>query len=107
MTHGTDNTMRPGHEPKPYRKFPHSPIDWSPENAEKAARTEGLTLTEDHWEVVRGLQELFARAARNRFCAPATCTMRSMSTSITKAESSISTSYFPRGQWPRAADSLA
>ena len=62
MTHGTENTIRPGHEPKPYPKFPHAPIDWSPEDAEKLARTQGLTLTDDHWEVVRGLQELFARS---------------------------------------------
>jgi tRNA 2-thiouridine synthesizing protein E len=62
MTHGTDNTVRPGYEPKRDPKFPHAPIDWSPEDAEKLARTESLTLTEDHWEVVRGLQELFARS---------------------------------------------
>jgi tRNA 2-thiouridine synthesizing protein E len=48
MTHGTDNTVRPGYEPKRDPKFPHAPIDWSPEDAEKLARTESLTLTEDH-----------------------------------------------------------
>ena len=62
MTHGTDNPIRPGYEFKPNPEFPHAPIDWSPEDAETLARTEGLTLTEDHWEVVRGLQELFARS---------------------------------------------
>jgi len=62
MTDVTDKIIRPGYEPKPSRKFPHAPIDWSPEDAEKLARAEGLTLTEDHWEVVRGLQELFARS---------------------------------------------
>ena len=62
MTTGTDNSARPGYEPKLNPKFPHAPTDWSPEDAEKLARTEGLTLTEDHWEVVRGLQELFARS---------------------------------------------
>lgn len=62
MTHGTDNLTRPGYESKPNPKFPHAPNDWSPEDAEKLARTEGLTLTEDHWEIVRGLQELYARS---------------------------------------------
>ena len=62
MTHGTDNPTRPGYERKLNPKFPHAPIDWSPEDAEKLARAEGLTLAEDHWEVVRGLQELFARS---------------------------------------------
>ena len=62
MTHGTDNLTRPGYESKPNPKFPHAPNDWSHEDAEKLARTEGLTLTEDHWEIVRGLQELYARS---------------------------------------------
>src|SRR5512140_1739019 len=62
MTHGTGNTIRPGHEPKLNPQFLHAPIDWAPEDAEYQARTDGLTLTEDHWEVVRGLQELFARS---------------------------------------------
>ena len=62
MTHGTDNPIRPGYESKPNPKFPYAPIDWSPEDAEALARKEGLTLTDDHWEVVRGLQELFARS---------------------------------------------
>ena len=62
MTYATENLARPGYEPKLNPGFPHAPIDWSPEDAEKLARTESLTLTEDHWEVVRGLQELFARS---------------------------------------------
>ncbi|MGO9443287.1 MAG: TusE/DsrC/DsvC family sulfur relay protein [Thiobacillaceae bacterium] len=43
------------------RTFPHAPVDWSPENAEDIAKAEGLILSDDHWEVVRGLQEYFAR----------------------------------------------
>ena len=61
MNQGTENLIRPGYEFKPIPGFPHAPSDWSPEDAEKLARAEGLTLTEDHWEVVRGLQELYAR----------------------------------------------
>jgi tRNA 2-thiouridine synthesizing protein E len=62
MKSATENFIRPGYEIKPSPGFPHAPADWSPEDAEKSARTEGLTLSEDHWEVVRGLQELYARS---------------------------------------------
>lgn len=41
--------------------FPHAPFDWSPGTAKEVAKAEGLTLTDDHWEVVRGLQMYFAR----------------------------------------------
>jgi tRNA 2-thiouridine synthesizing protein E len=41
--------------------FPHAPMDWSPDSAERMARQEDLTLTGDHWEAMRGLQEYFAR----------------------------------------------
>jgi tRNA 2-thiouridine synthesizing protein E len=43
------------------RAFPFAPVDWSPGKAEEVAKAEGLTLTDDHWEVVRGLHEYFAR----------------------------------------------
>jgi len=42
-------------------QFPHAPGDWSPQIAREAASAEGLVLTEEHWEVVRALQEYFAR----------------------------------------------
>jgi tRNA 2-thiouridine synthesizing protein E len=41
--------------------FPHAPLDWSPAAAEQLAKAEGLTLTDNHWEVIQGLQEYFAR----------------------------------------------
>jgi tRNA 2-thiouridine synthesizing protein E len=41
--------------------FPHAPEDWSPEEALKIAKQEGLELQEDHWEMVRALQEYFDR----------------------------------------------
>ncbi|MDT3735790.1 MAG: TusE/DsrC/DsvC family sulfur relay protein [Denitratisoma sp.] len=43
------------------RAFPHAPEDWSPGTAEEIARAEGIELSDDHWEAVRGLQEYFAR----------------------------------------------
>lgn len=41
--------------------FPHAPDGWTLRKAHTAARTEGIALTEDHWVVVRALQEYFAR----------------------------------------------
>lgn len=41
--------------------FPHAPPDWKRDLALTAAQQEGLNPGEDHWEVVRALQEYFAR----------------------------------------------
>ena len=41
--------------------FPYAPPDWRREAALELARQEQLTLGDDHWAVVRGLQEFFAR----------------------------------------------
>jgi len=43
--------------------FPHAPADWTPDDAIVTARQEKLELSEDHWEMVRALQEFFARHA--------------------------------------------
>lgn len=45
----------------PLGEFPHAPIAWMPEDALLTAKEEGLTLTKDHWELVRALQEYFSR----------------------------------------------
>jgi tRNA 2-thiouridine synthesizing protein E len=42
-------------------QFPHAPEGWTARVAQTAAKAEGLTLTEEHWAVVRALQEYFAR----------------------------------------------
>jgi len=42
-------------------QFPHAPAGWTPASARTAAKAENLALTEDHWTVVRALQEYFAR----------------------------------------------
>ena len=65
MIQGADGYIRPGYETRPLPDFPHAPVDWSPQDAEELARREGLALTEDHWEVVRGLQELYARSGES------------------------------------------
>lgn len=41
--------------------FPHAPPNWTRETAESIAQQEQLTLGDDHWAVVRALQEFFAR----------------------------------------------
>ena len=41
--------------------FPFAPEDWNRADAAAAAREEGLSLDNDHWGVVRALQEYFTR----------------------------------------------
>ncbi len=41
--------------------FRFAPPDWTPAAAVQIARRENLALTDDHWNVIRGLQEFFAR----------------------------------------------
>jgi tRNA 2-thiouridine synthesizing protein E len=59
MTQTTD--LIRGREFEPDPRFRHAPPEWTPEAAIDVARQEGLDLTDDHWEIVRGLQEFFAR----------------------------------------------
>lgn len=41
--------------------FPHAPEGWTREAAVETAQRENLTLTDEHWDVVRALQEYFAK----------------------------------------------
>ncbi len=43
--------------------FPRAPDGWSREEAARIAQGEGIAMGEDHWEVVRALQEYFERHA--------------------------------------------
>jgi len=61
MNTATQNFERPGYEVRPDPDFPNAPIEWSREDATKVAQTEGLRLTEEHWQVVCALQEFYAR----------------------------------------------
>lgn len=61
MSYATENLIRPGYEAKPEAGFPYAPVEWTHQNAERMAEIEGLVLSEDHWEVVRSLQEFYAR----------------------------------------------
>jgi tRNA 2-thiouridine synthesizing protein E len=62
MNNATQDYIRPGYEVEPIPGFPHAPSDWTCKGAEKIAQTEGLTLTEEHWQVVRALQEICTRS---------------------------------------------
>jgi dissimilatory sulfite reductase related protein len=35
------------------------PLDWDEEQAERFARGEGITLTDDHWDVIRFMRDYY------------------------------------------------
>ena len=39
--------------------FPYAPEDWTMDVAKRVAADEGLDLVDDHWDVIRGIQEYF------------------------------------------------
>lgn len=45
----------------PGTDFRFAPLDWTQEKARTAATQEGLAAGEAHWDVVRSLQEFYAR----------------------------------------------
>lgn len=47
--------------------FPHAPLDWTRQEAQSTGEKEGLTLTGMHWEVIRALQDYYARHGENAF----------------------------------------
>lgn len=59
MTRSTDAIRGRPSEPDPL--FPHAPPEWTPTVAQEVARQENLALSDDHWELVRGLQAFYAR----------------------------------------------
>jgi tRNA 2-thiouridine synthesizing protein E len=63
MNDANQEFIRPGYEAEPVPGFPHAPFDWTREQAEAIAKAEAITLTEEHWQVVRALQEICARNA--------------------------------------------
>jgi len=46
--------------------FPHAPAGWTEADAEAVAQEAGLDPGESHWEVVRALQDYFARHGEQR-----------------------------------------
>jgi len=58
---GTMNDiMHPGSDAAD-ETFPYAPQGWSRSVAESVASGEGLSLTDDHWEVVKALQSYFSK----------------------------------------------
>ena len=41
--------------------FPFAPADWNRDMALDVARSEGLTLEQDHWKALAAIQEYFSR----------------------------------------------
>lgn len=41
--------------------FPHAPAHWDIKHAEEIAKEDGLQLSEDHWDVIRALQEYYQK----------------------------------------------
>ena len=41
--------------------FPNAPDDWNIEMAENTARTDGVDLSDDHWDLIRALQEYYRK----------------------------------------------
>ncbi len=43
------------------KKFSYAPRDWSADDAEAIARQEKLELEDDHWELIKCLQEYYSK----------------------------------------------
>lgn len=43
------------------QSFPNAPGDWNIDSAETAAKAEGVNLSEDHWDLIRALQEYYRK----------------------------------------------
>lgn len=59
-----DDILHPGAGKAGDPDFPHAPEGWSKSAALDTAKVEGLELSEDHWALVRALQEYFAKHER-------------------------------------------
>lgn len=61
MAESMNDILHPKSEAEKDPEFPHAPEDWTRETAQQIAQTEGLELGGDHWELVRALQEYYAK----------------------------------------------
>ena len=86
-------------------RFPHAPPDWKHESAARVAQQEGLKPGEDHWEVLRALQEYYARHRETAV------NIRELNDALEEkfhAKAAASTyQLFPAGRWRRVAESPA
>jgi TusE/DsrC/DsvC family sulfur relay protein len=44
--------------------FPRAPEGWTRQDAEQAASTDGIHLSDDHWQTIKALQDYFERHER-------------------------------------------
>ena len=63
MLHVSTDINKLIQEPVTDPAFPNAPLDWTRDHAIEIAREEGLELKEDHWEVIRALQNYYAQHA--------------------------------------------
>lgn len=56
-----NDIMHPGQHKNQDPAFPHAPRGWTRQAGEDQAKEEGLELGNDHWELVKALQEFYAR----------------------------------------------
>jgi TusE/DsrC/DsvC family sulfur relay protein len=102
MNHATQDFIRPGYETLPIPDFPNAPSDWTQSETTALASTENLTLTEDHWQVVRALQDFYAHQEDS------VINMRELHDALDeefhqKGGSVISIRCFPTARWRKAA----
>lgn len=60
MVETMDDIMHPRAQQRD-AAFPFAPVEWTQADAERTAKHEGFKLLQEHWEVVRALQEYFSR----------------------------------------------
>lgn len=61
MAKSMNDIMHPGRDKDKNVAFPDAPEDWSEEHAAQLAASEGIELEDEHWAVIRFLQEYFSR----------------------------------------------
>ena len=61
MSKTRDDILHPGQR-EADADFPFAPEEWTPETARGIAAEQDLEMEEDHWAVVRALQEYYGRS---------------------------------------------
>ncbi len=61
MTDPKDAYLPPEHTEPGDSEFPNAPPGWSRESALSVAREEDLEITDDHWDIIRAIQDYLAR----------------------------------------------
>jgi tRNA 2-thiouridine synthesizing protein E len=63
MLHVSSDINQLVEAPAPDPDFPCAPLQWTRDEATRVARDEGLDLTDEHWQVIRALQDYYAQHA--------------------------------------------